>query len=131
MIPDVPREKLLDAIARFDDELRDSKEWIDWEEQHNHRYAISYVEARGFTVVPIDAEKEEHVWPPAPIDGPAFVVIHSKDGPAQIYGQTYSFNTDASGEPVRLIKALNDFQAGGDPVYLILYRPGPQYAFTA
>lgn len=162
MIPDVPREKILEAMTRFDDELRDSKEWIDWEEQRNHRYAItyehklypvkqiivlatgverssflggheanSYVEARGFTVVPIDAEKEENVWPPAPIDGPAFVVIHSKDGPTQIYGQTYSFSTNAAGEPVRLIKALNDFQAGGPPVYLLLYRPGPEYAFTA
>jgi hypothetical protein len=162
MIPDVPREKILDAMARFDDELRDSKEWIDWEEQRNHRYAItyehklypvkqiivlatsverssflggheanSYVEARGFTVVPIDSGKEEHVWPPAPIDGPAFVVIHSKDGPAQIYGQTYSFSTDAAGEPAWLVKALKDHQAGGSPIYLVLYRPGPAYAFTA
>lgn len=162
MIPDVPREKILDAMARFDDQLRNSKEWVDWEEHPNHRYAIthehklypvkqiivlataverssfsggneanSYVEARGFTVMPIDVEKEENVWPPAPIDGPAFVVIHGKDGPAQIYGQTYSFTTGAAGESARLVKALKDHQAGGAPVYLILYRPGPAYAFTA
>jgi hypothetical protein len=162
MIPDAPRELILDAMARFDRELRDSPEWTNWEEQGNHRYAIahddkrypvkqiiamatgierstftggnqanSYVEARGFTIVPIDGETEENLWPPAPIDGPAFVVIHGKDGPDQIYGQTYSFTTAAAGEPARLVKALKEFQPGGTPVYLILYRPGPLFSFTA
>lgn len=70
-------------------------------------------------------------WPPMPIDGKAFVVIHSQDSPSQSYGQSYSFTTDASGEPKKLASALQAFHSGGPPVYLVIYRPGPSYAFTA
>lgn len=73
----------------------------------------------------------EVTWPPMPIDGRAFVVIHGQDGPAQVYGQSYSFTTEASGEPGRLADALQGMRAGGKPVYLIIYRPGPAFAFTA
>ncbi|MDQ2995746.1 MAG: EVE domain-containing protein, partial [Chloroflexota bacterium] len=41
MIPAVPREQILQAMARFDRELRDSPEWADWQEQGNTRYAIT------------------------------------------------------------------------------------------
>lgn len=78
-----------------------------------------------------DANPDGETWPPMPLDGQAFVVIHSKDGPTQVYGESYSFTSDASGEPNRLIDALKDVRGHGPPVYLILYRPGPEYAFTA
>lgn len=160
MIPDVPRERILEAMEHFDSDLRNSPEWIDWEEQRNHRYAIafedkqypvkqiialatgvergsfsggqeanSYIEAREFTVVSIDPQKNR--WPPAPIDGPAFVVIPGNDEYAQTQGQTYSFTTYAIGERPKLIEALHDLESKGTPVFLILYRPAPKFAFSA
>ncbi len=77
------------------------------------------------------ASDQSNQWPPMPLDGPAFVVIHGKDNPSQIYGQTYSFTSAAAGVPERLISALQDFSSKGTPVYLVIYRPGPEYAFTA
>jgi hypothetical protein len=87
MIPDVPREKLLEAMARFDDEMQDTN---NWQQNSNHRYAIehegrlypvkqiialatevnsdtfrggdeanTYLIQKGFTVVPLD-EQNEH-----------------------------------------------------------------------
>src|SRR5215211_9370171 len=40
MIPDVPRGALLEAMEDFDKELRPTKEWSDWEQNHSHEYAI-------------------------------------------------------------------------------------------
>lgn len=40
MIPDVPRDTILDAMARFDAELRDSPEWADWERRPGYKFAI-------------------------------------------------------------------------------------------
>ncbi len=40
MIPDVPRGALLDAMQNFDKELRTTKEWANWEQNHAHKYAI-------------------------------------------------------------------------------------------
>ena len=40
MIPETTREALVNAIDRFDRELRDSPEWKDWEQRESHRYAI-------------------------------------------------------------------------------------------
>ena len=40
MIPDVPRGALLDAMENFDKELRTTKEWANWEQNHAHKYAI-------------------------------------------------------------------------------------------
>lgn len=70
-------------------------------------------------------------WPPAPIDGPTFVITHKEDWGAQRYGSTYIFSTEAGGAPRRLITALEEMIRGAKPVYLIIYRPGPLYAFTA
>jgi len=85
-IPEVPKQQIDGALARFDDELRDSSEWTGWQDKRNHRYAIErdgrlyplkeiirqatgytkfsgglmaakYVEKHGFEVVPL---REEH-----------------------------------------------------------------------
>lgn len=42
MIPNVTREKLLEAMKNFDQELRNQSEWIGWEENKAHKYAISH-----------------------------------------------------------------------------------------
>lgn len=41
-IPDATREDVLDAMARFDAELRDTDGWLGWEERVNHKYAIEH-----------------------------------------------------------------------------------------
>lgn len=41
-VPDVPREQIIDALERFDSELRDSHKWKGWEGKRNHKYAIKY-----------------------------------------------------------------------------------------
>ncbi|MBU4175505.1 MAG: NAD(P)/FAD-dependent oxidoreductase [Actinobacteria bacterium] len=87
-VPDVPREQIIDALERFDIELRESPKWKSWEDKRNHKYAIkyedrlypekeiiilatgasrnsfaggpeaiSYLEDRGFTVVPLRPDK--------------------------------------------------------------------------
>ncbi len=40
MIPEVSREDLLRAMARFDEELRNQQEWGEWEHNRNYEYAI-------------------------------------------------------------------------------------------
>ncbi len=40
MIPELPRGALLEAIENFDKELRTTKEWANWEQNHAHKYAI-------------------------------------------------------------------------------------------
>ncbi|HEU5088414.1 MAG TPA: EVE domain-containing protein, partial [Roseiflexaceae bacterium] len=69
--------------------------------------------------------------PPRPLDGPAFVVVDSVDGQSQVTDQTFSFTTYSVGERPKLLDALRAFQSGGPPVYLLVYRPSPRYAFTA
>jgi hypothetical protein len=69
--------------------------------------------------------------PGEPLDDPTFVVIHKSDYDAQAYGRSYQFSNRASGDSRKLIDALETFADGGPPVRLIIYRPGPHYAFTA
>lgn len=42
MIPDVDKQALLEAMARFDDKHRDSQQWQDWESNKAHKYAIKH-----------------------------------------------------------------------------------------
>lgn len=72
--------------------------------------------------------------PPRPLDGPAFVVIHSGDfDSGQTYGESYVFTNRAGGAPRQLSQALLHPSANDDrpAVYLIIYRPYPYHAFTA
>jgi hypothetical protein len=48
-IPEVSREELLEAVEKFDRELRDSQEFAGWENKLNYRYAIDY-EGRRYPV---------------------------------------------------------------------------------
>jgi hypothetical protein len=41
-IPPVPRSALLDAMERFDRELRQAPEWAGWEQNKAHLYAIEH-----------------------------------------------------------------------------------------
>jgi hypothetical protein len=59
-IPEVSREELLKAIEKFDQELRDSPDFADWQNKLNYRYAIDY-EGRRYPVLAADAELE--FWP--------------------------------------------------------------------
>jgi 5-methylcytosine-specific restriction enzyme B len=70
-------------------------------------------------------------WPPVPLDGPAFVLIHGGNSPEQTYGSSYSFTNEAGGAPRQLANALAAFRMGGPAVYAIIYRPGPFRAYTA
>ncbi len=78
-----------------------------------------------------DAPKRQFRWPPRPLDGPVFVVSYARNNEWQQYGETLAFTTYAIGNRPELVGALNDFRQGGPPVYLIIYRPQPQYAFSA
>jgi 5-methylcytosine-specific restriction enzyme B len=40
VIPNVSREKLLEAMEEFDKELRDTEEWSSWEQKGTYKYAI-------------------------------------------------------------------------------------------
>jgi hypothetical protein len=40
MIPETTRERMLEAMERFDRESRDSPEWSNWEQRESHKYAI-------------------------------------------------------------------------------------------
>jgi hypothetical protein len=40
LISDVPREALLEAVEEFDTELRDTEEWVGWEQKGTYKYAI-------------------------------------------------------------------------------------------
>ena len=42
MIPDVPRDTLLEALETFDREYRGSGEWANWEDNEAHKYAIQH-----------------------------------------------------------------------------------------
>lgn len=65
-----------------------------------------------------------------PFDGTAFVVIHGEQSGEQKLGASYAFTRKAGGAPVQLLKAVHAWQAGGPPVYLIIYRPGPHHSFV-
>jgi MoxR-like ATPase len=80
------------------------------------------------TVERVISRKEQP--PPNPLDGPAFVVIHGENFGVQRLGSVYTFTRKAGGAPVQLLNAVRAWQAGGPPVYLIFYRPGPHYAFV-
>ena len=41
-IPPVPAETLLDAMQRFDGDLRHTANWVNWEQDRRHRYAIEH-----------------------------------------------------------------------------------------
>ncbi|MEI6046371.1 MAG: hypothetical protein WCS37_18630 [Chloroflexota bacterium] len=73
--------------------------------------------------------------PPLPLDGPAFVIMYRhEDTPwkqLERYGRSYSFNASSSGDSRKLIDALQEFRRRGTNVYFIIYRAGPDYAFTA
>src|SRR5438874_677420 len=45
-IPTVPSSKIADAMARFDQELRSAPEWVEWEQNNAHVYAIEYDDKR-------------------------------------------------------------------------------------
>src|ERR1019366_1380385 len=49
MIPETTKQLLLDAIRRFNEGLRDTPEWREWEQQESHKYAIEY-EGRRYPV---------------------------------------------------------------------------------
>lgn len=68
--------------------------------------------------------------PPNPLDGPAFVIIHGEDFGEQQLGAAYTFTRSAGGAPVQLLNAVRAWQEDGPPVYLVIYRPGPHYAFV-
>jgi hypothetical protein len=68
-------------------------------------------------------------WPD--LDAPTFVVIHKHDRDVQRYGEAYTFGSKAGGGWRQLRDALQHQQDGDPPVQLIIYRPGPHYAFTA
>jgi len=40
MIPATTKDAILQAIQTFDDELRESKEWEDWQQNKAHKYAV-------------------------------------------------------------------------------------------
>ena len=42
MIPPATRGALLDALVNFDRELRGAPEWIEWEQNGTHKYAIEH-----------------------------------------------------------------------------------------
>lgn len=75
------------------------------------------------------ANNRLELWPPQPLDGAAFVVIHGSDFESQKYGESYTFTKKAAGDSKELIEAIKKIEQ--TPVYLIIYRPGPKYAFTA
>lgn len=54
MIPESTREKILEALARFDRDLRDTPEWTGWDERPIYRYAIVH-EGRRYPVEQIIA----------------------------------------------------------------------------
>jgi 5-methylcytosine-specific restriction enzyme B len=41
-IPPVPAEALREAMERFDRELRPTANWVNWEQDRRHRYAIEH-----------------------------------------------------------------------------------------
>src|SRR5262249_20875288 len=45
MITDATRETILNAMEQFDQELRHSPEWVNWEQKESYKYAI---EQNGF-----------------------------------------------------------------------------------
>jgi hypothetical protein len=42
MIPAVDSHAILQAMRRFDQELRDSRDWAAWEQKQAHKYAIEH-----------------------------------------------------------------------------------------
>jgi 5-methylcytosine-specific restriction enzyme B len=42
MIPDTKREAVIEAMERFDRELRDSREWANWQQKESHKYALEH-----------------------------------------------------------------------------------------
>jgi 5-methylcytosine-specific restriction enzyme B len=73
----------------------------------------------------------EGQWPPEPLDGPAFVVIQGRDRDGQRYGENYIVTNYTPGQHPQLSEALAALRQNNTPVYLLIYRPQPRYAFTA
>jgi hypothetical protein len=42
MLPDVSRERLLEAMGTFDKELRGTGAWANWEQKGPHKYTITH-----------------------------------------------------------------------------------------
>jgi MoxR-like ATPase len=91
MIPDAPREKIIEAMQYFDQEQRHTPAWVNWQTYENFKYAIYYegqaypvkqivsiateaatdsfntydaqrfLEIRGFNIVPLEKADEENV----------------------------------------------------------------------
>lgn len=69
--------------------------------------------------------------PPNPLPGLAFVVIHGADRGEQRLGEAYVYTNYAGGSHRQLTTAVRAWRdSGGPPVYLIIYRPAPDYAFV-
>lgn len=41
-IPDVSKERIIEAIGQFDIHSRESRDWVGWEQKRNHKYALKY-----------------------------------------------------------------------------------------
>ena len=99
-------------------------------------FALTQAEAETLARL-IDVEDEQdntgggYLPPPDPLDGPAFVVIHSADRPPQqVLGQSYEYSNYAGGAHRQLTAAVHAWRDGGPPVYLVIYRPAPYYSFV-
>ena len=46
MIPETTKQRMLEAMDRFDRKARGSPEWANWEEKESHKYAIDYQQRR-------------------------------------------------------------------------------------
>jgi DNA polymerase III delta prime subunit len=89
-----------------------------------------YAILKQFTRLVVEGKSAE--WPPQPLDGSAFVLVHSGDRDEQLYGQSYVFSNRAGGAPMRLVNAIEEAARIGpaSSIYILIYRPGPFYAFT-
>lgn len=104
------------------------------QQPNNTNYKVSENDAvalESLVAAIADAPRTWLRWPPRPLDGPVFAVSYPRNNEWQQYGETLAFTTYAIGNRPELVAALNDFRQGGPPVYLIIYRPQPRYAFTA
>jgi 5-methylcytosine-specific restriction enzyme B len=149
-LPDVSREKFLEAMERFDGEVQYRPDWVNWQQNNVHRYAVRennrnypvkkivelatgvhveefnsqtarrYLERKGFRIVELRTEPQ--------LEGPAFVVVVRNSAGLNL--KTYHFNNRASGERAKLHEAVSKQLGGGPPVYLVMYSPGPDYGFS-
>lgn len=77
--------------------------------------------------------QQQAQWPPAVVDGQAFVLVHKGNPEGQTHGTSYTFSNYVGGEHKRLATALETLTANdlSEPIYILLYRPEPFFAFTA